>query len=80
VNRSLYGVRIPGEAPAVGAEVRIDGEVAGVLSSVAGPHGTGDSLGLALLRIDRQEDGRRVEVEDRDALLEALPFREGRVG
>ncbi len=80
VNRSLYGVRIPGEAPAVGAEMRIDGEAAGILSSVAGPPGTGDSLGLVLLRIGRQDDGRRVEVEGREAFLEALPFREGRVG
>ncbi len=80
VNRSLYGVRIPGKAPAVGTEAIMDGEVVGTMSSVAGPPGTGDSLGLLLLRIDWQEDGRRVDVEGREAFLEALPFREGRVG
>jgi folate-binding protein YgfZ len=79
VNRSLYGVRIPGAPPAAGAEVKIDGEVVAFLSSVAGPPGSGDSLGLLLLRVDRQAEGRSVVVEGRQGFLESLPFREGRI-
>jgi tRNA-modifying protein YgfZ len=78
VNRSLYGVRIPGPAPVIGAEVRMDGVPVGRLSSVAGPPANGDSLGLILLRCDLQEEGRQVDVDGREARLESLPFVEAR--
>lgn len=80
VNRSLYGVRAPGWTPDPGAEVRVDGALAGRLTSVAGPADPGDGLGLVLLRIDQQGEGRGVEVDGRAAILESLPFAEGRRG
>lgn len=78
VNRSLYGVRIPGPTPVARAEVRIDGTAVGCLSSVAGPPAQGDSLGFVLLWTDLQEPGRRVDIDGCEAHLEALPFQEGR--
>jgi len=79
VRRSLCGIRIPGPPPAAGTEVRVDGRAVGRISSVAGPPGQGDSLGLALLRIEHQTDGARVEVEGRQAFVASLPFREERL-
>jgi aminomethyltransferase len=64
-------VRLEGERlPAYGAAVSIEGEEVGVLTSPAMSPRYG-GLGLAILRTDVAEDGRRIEVASDDGPIRA---------
>jgi folate-binding protein YgfZ len=68
VIKKIVPVRIAGEPPAHGAEVRsVEGTVLGTVSSAV-PSG-GDAVGLAMVRIDFAEPGTKLDVGGREATV-----------
>jgi folate-binding protein YgfZ len=80
MKKGLFGIRVPGEPPEEGSVVEKSGKRLSSITSIAGPASAGDSLGLLVLRSEDQTPGDRVQVGERVATLEALPFREARDG
>lgn len=78
VQRYLTGLRFSGPAPAVGAEIRSDGQKVGVVTSVA------PGMALGFVKGDHVEPGTKVEIQTETGVVpaatETMPFWRDMVG
>ncbi|MCP3998327.1 MAG: hypothetical protein GY722_25175 [bacterium] len=72
MNRQLAGVLLDAGVDA-GTEIRCEGDVAGLITSVAWSEGRSGHIGLAMVRVE-VEPGTRVEIGHTSGRVSGLPM------